>query len=83
MGRVLSMLAVLDGMGWGAAENYDLTNYWAEGMRADQKLLCHWACYVTERTWTGERDSSSYRGFRLCGLERRPVGVVSGRGKRQ
>ena len=53
--RVLAVFSALDGVRWSHATNYNLINYCADDLTADEKLLTHWLCYVTDRQTGFER----------------------------
>ncbi|MBS3821371.1 MAG: hypothetical protein KGY81_06385 [Phycisphaerae bacterium] len=46
---VLCVFAELDRIRWSDAANYNLINYWRDDLSADDKLLTHWLCYITDR----------------------------------
>jgi len=55
LGRILHVFAHLDIVRWSQPANYNLINYCAEDLTADEKLLTHWLCYITDRQTAFER----------------------------
>lgn len=52
---VVELFAALDGIRWSHSANYNLINYCAADLTADEKMLTHWLCYVTDRQTAFER----------------------------
>ena len=53
--RVLHVFSQLDAIRWSQPANYNLINYCAEDLTADEQLLSHWLCYITDRQTSFER----------------------------
>ncbi len=49
MKRILQTFGLLDQIRWSYSPNYNLVNYCDADFTADDKLLAHWLCYVTDR----------------------------------
>jgi hypothetical protein len=49
LAAVLEAFSALDDVRWRTAANYNLINYCATDLTADEKLLSHWLCYVADR----------------------------------
>ena len=46
---ILAHFSHLDDIRWSQSGNYNLINYFKGGLTADEKLLTHWLCYITDR----------------------------------
>jgi len=46
---ILRAFASLDDIRWSSPTNYNLINYCSDDLTADEKLLTHWLCYITDR----------------------------------
>jgi len=55
LGRILGVFSQLDTIRWSQPANYNLINYCAEDLTADEQLLTHWLCYITDRQTPFER----------------------------
>ena len=55
LANILNVFSALDDVRWSCTANYNLVNYCAEDLTPDEKLLCHWLCYVTDRQTAFER----------------------------
>jgi hypothetical protein len=49
MSAILTVFSKLDDIRWNEASNYNLINYCSNDLTADEKLLIHWLCYITDR----------------------------------
>lgn len=49
LGHVLAVFSQLDTIRWSQPANYNLINYCTEDLTADERLLNHWLCYITDR----------------------------------
>jgi hypothetical protein len=52
---ILETFSHLDHIRWNEASNYNLINYCGKDLTADEKLLTHWLCYITDRQMPFER----------------------------
>ena len=53
--RILETFGWLDLARWHSAANYTLINYCTDDLTADEKLLTHYLCYITDRQMPFER----------------------------
>lgn len=49
MKSILQTFASLDAIRWSYSPNYNLINYCDPVLTADEKILTHWLCYITDR----------------------------------
>ncbi len=49
MVRILEAFSYIDEIRWEQPLNYDLINYYKQDLTADEKLLTHWLCNITNR----------------------------------
>ncbi len=47
--KIFRLFAALDAVRWQSADNYNVINYSVSDLSGEQKLLCHWICYITDR----------------------------------
>jgi hypothetical protein len=53
--HILEFLGALDDVRWQQSANYNLLNWCRDDLSADEKLLTHWLCYITDRQMPFER----------------------------
>jgi hypothetical protein len=52
---VFLLTSFLDKARWHSVDNYNLINFFSNRLTADEKLLTHWICYITDRQMGFER----------------------------
>lgn len=52
---VFALTSFLDKTRWGLVDNYNLINFYSKKLTADDILLTHWICYITDRQMGFER----------------------------
>jgi hypothetical protein len=57
LGRILDVFSQLDAFRWSQPANHTTINYCAEDLTAEERLLTHWLCYITDRQTPFERIS--------------------------
>lgn len=53
--KIFEIVSFYDNARWSRKENYNLINFYKEGLNDDTKLLTHWLCYITNRQMGFER----------------------------
>jgi len=52
---IFRIFSRLDDIRWSEESNYNLINYCRDDLTANEKLLTHWLCYITDRQMPFER----------------------------
>lgn len=47
--KILDVFSTLDSARWSSSVNYNLINYALNNLSADEEILTHWLCYITDR----------------------------------
>ena len=55
LNKIFEIVSFYDNARWNSEENYNLINFYKEGLDDDTKLLTHWLCYITDRQMGFER----------------------------
>lgn len=55
MSEILNVFSGLDDIRWNEATNYNMINYCRNDLTAEEKLLTHWLCYITDRQMPFQR----------------------------
>ncbi len=55
LNTIFKAISFYDDIRWDSASNYNLINFYKEGLDDDTKLLTHWLCYITDRQMAFER----------------------------
>lgn len=53
--KLFAITDFIDKARWGSKENYNLINFYRDGLTSDVKILTHWLCYIADRQMAFER----------------------------
>ena len=53
--KIFEIVSFYDDCRWARKENYNLINFYKDGLDDDTKLLTHWLCYIADRQMGYER----------------------------